>query len=106
MVTDLESICYSVQKFDYKEWWHFCLYDRHKEDFIPIDADEVVMRCWDDRRHILNIDCFLLSFEEIITHRLAHNAFPVLLQEYITRTVYKKQAVDHFLLETHSNKLK
>lgn len=45
MVTDLESICYSVQKFNHKEWWHFCLYDRHKEDFVPVDADEVVMGC-------------------------------------------------------------
>lgn len=98
--TDLKSICYSVQKFNYEERWHFCLYDRHKEDFIAIDADEVVMWRGDDRRHVLDIDCFLLSFEEIITHRLAHNALPVLLQEYITRTVYKKQAVDHFLLET------
>lgn len=42
-VTDLKSICDAVQEFNYKEWWHFCLYDRHKEDFIPVDADEVVV---------------------------------------------------------------
>lgn len=88
-----------MEEFNDKKRWHFCLYDRHKKDFLSVDADEEVVRGGDDGRHIFHIGCSFLSFKEIVTHRLADDALPVLLQEYVPRRIYKKQAVDHFLLE-------
>lgn len=45
MATNLESVSDSMQKLNHKERWHFRLYDRHKEELIPVDTNEVVVRC-------------------------------------------------------------
>lgn len=87
-----------MEELNDEERGHFRLYDRHKEDFVSVDADEEVVRGGDDGGHILHVGCSFLSFEEIVTHRLADDTLPVLLQEYVPGRIDKKQAVDHFLL--------
>lgn len=70
-----------MQKFYDKEWRHFGLDDRNKEDLLTVDVYEIVMRGADDRRHMVRFHCLLSCFEKIIADGAAYDTLPVFLQE-------------------------
>jgi hypothetical protein len=84
-----------VKEFNDKQRRDLCLDYSHKEDLVPVNTQEVVVRGGDDRRHIFCLGSSLLGLEEVITHRAADHTFPVFLQENISGRVNQEKAVNH-----------
>lgn len=84
-----------MQELYDEERRHLALNNGHEVDAVPEDADEVMVRRGDDGGYILGLARPLLGLEEVVAHRAADHAFPVLLQEDVPRGVDQEQAVDH-----------
>lgn len=84
-----------MQELDDEERRHLALDDGHEENLVAVDAEEVVVRRGDHRRHVLRLRGPLLRLEEVVTDGAADDALPVLLQEDVPRGVDQEQAVDH-----------
>lgn len=59
------------------------MYDSDKVDAMPEHADKIVMWRGYHRRDILRLRGSLLGLEEVVAHRAADHALPVLLQENV-----------------------
>lgn len=84
-----------MKELDDEERRHLALDDGHEEDLVAVDAEEVVVRRGDHRRHVLRLRGPLLRLEEVIADGAADDALPVLLQEDVPGGVDQEQAVDH-----------
>lgn len=84
-----------MQELDDEERRHLALDDGHEEDLVAVDAEEVVVRGGDHRRHVLRLRGPLLRLEEVVADGAADDALPVLLQEDVPGGVDQEQAVDH-----------
>lgn len=84
-----------MKKFNDEKWWYFCLDHCHKEDFVPINTQEIVMRGRNHGGHVFCLGSPLLCLEEVVTHGAADYAFPVLLQEDVSRWINQEEAVNH-----------
>ena len=93
---NLEGVDDSVQELDDEQRRHLALDDGHKVDPMPEHTDQVVVRRGDHRRDVLRLGGSFLGLEEVVAHRAADHALPVLLQENVPRGVDEEQAVDHF----------
>lgn len=80
---NLECVDNSVQKLDDKKRRHLALDDCYKVDAMPEHADKVVVWCGDHWWDVLWLCGTLLRLKEVITHRAADHALPVLLQENV-----------------------
>ena len=85
-----------MQELDDEQRRNLALDDGHKVDPVAENADEVVVWRGNDWWDILRLGGSLLGLEEVVAHGATHYTLPVLLQEYISRVVNQKQAVDHF----------
>lgn len=81
---NLERVDDSVQKLNNKQRWHLALDDCNKVDTMPEHADKVVMRCGDHRWDVFRLGGTLLCLKEVVAHRAADNALPMLFQEDIS----------------------
>lgn len=91
----LKHLSNTMKELNDKEGRNFCLDDRNKEDFLPVDIDKVVMRSANNRRHIVRFSRLLLSFKKVIAHGATYDTLPVLFQKYVTSTVNQEQTVNH-----------
>lgn len=80
---NLERVDDSVQKLDDKQRRHLTLDDCDEVDAMPEHVDKVVMRRGDHWRNVLRLSGALLRLKEVVTHRAADHALPVLLQENV-----------------------
>lgn len=80
---NLERVDDSVQELNDKQWWHLTLDDCNEVDAMPKHTDKVVMRCGDHWRDVLWLSGTFLGLKEVVTHRAADHALPVLLQENV-----------------------
>lgn len=93
--SDLKCVCNSVQEFDDKQWRDLGLDDREEEELAPVNGDEIMVWCLQDRRNILQVQRFLLRLQKVVTHTPADDTLPVFLQEDVPRVINKEQTVDH-----------
>lgn len=84
-----------MKELNDKERRDLCLNHSHEEDLVPVNAQQVVVRGGDNWRHVFCLGGSLLGLKEVITHRTANHAFPVFLQEDVSRGVDQEKAVNH-----------
>lgn len=93
--TNLKRVHYSVKEFNDKQRRDLCLDHGHKEDLVSVDTQEVVVRGGDNRRNIFGLRGPLLGLKKVVTNRATDHAFPVFLQENVSRGVDQEKTVDH-----------
>lgn len=84
-----------MKEFNDKQRRDLCLNHSHKKDLVSVNAQEVVVRSGDNRRHIFCLSGPLLGLKEVITNRTADYTFPVFLQENISRGVDQEKTMNH-----------
>lgn len=94
-LTNLKRVDDAVQELDDEQRRNLALDHSHEVDAMSEHVDEIVVRRRDHRGNVLRLAGSLLGLEEVIAHRAAHHALPVLLQEDVSRGVHQEQTVDH-----------